>query len=158
MDEPEIYLGDGAYAKFNGWAIELTTENGYETTNTIFLEPELLKNLFDFTREHIPEATTTDAFMNLGDHIILAAADRLHRQYPQQRTDLWISTEADGIRTYTAYLPGNTVRESAFGNADDPNIAVDRLISDVGPLDDETLRQKRIAQLQLELQSLTNGQ
>ena len=32
------YLGDGVYAKFNGFYIELTTSDGILDTNTIYLE------------------------------------------------------------------------------------------------------------------------
>lgn len=34
------YLGDAVYADFDGLHIVLTTENGIETTNTIYLLPE----------------------------------------------------------------------------------------------------------------------
>lgn len=37
----KVYLGDGAYCDFDGYALVLTTENGIETTNTIALEPEV---------------------------------------------------------------------------------------------------------------------
>jgi len=45
MGEAKTYLGDGVYAAFDGFAITLTTENGIETTNEIFLEPEVFANL-----------------------------------------------------------------------------------------------------------------
>jgi hypothetical protein len=39
MSEPtKVYLGDGVYADFDGYAITLTTENGVEVTNTIELD------------------------------------------------------------------------------------------------------------------------
>jgi hypothetical protein len=37
----KVYLGDGAYASYDGFGIVLTTENGIEATNTIYLEPEV---------------------------------------------------------------------------------------------------------------------
>lgn len=37
----KTYLGDGCYASFDGFAITLTTENGIETTNRVYLEPEV---------------------------------------------------------------------------------------------------------------------
>ena len=43
MDK-RIYLGDGVYAMFDGLSIVLTTENGYRTTNTVVLDPEVLVN------------------------------------------------------------------------------------------------------------------
>jgi hypothetical protein len=33
------YLGDGAYAHFDGYQLWVTTENGIETTNEVALEP-----------------------------------------------------------------------------------------------------------------------
>ena len=39
------YLGDGVYAEYDGYAIVLTTENGYEVTNTIVLELSVLEGL-----------------------------------------------------------------------------------------------------------------
>lgn len=46
----KLYLGDSVYAEWNGYAIVLTTENGYEDDprNRIVLEPEVLSalNLF----------------------------------------------------------------------------------------------------------------
>ena len=35
------YLGDGAYADFDGWSVVLTTENGLTETNRIVMEPEV---------------------------------------------------------------------------------------------------------------------
>lgn len=40
--EPKVYLGDGVYCRRDGSDFILTTENGIEETNTIFLEPEVL--------------------------------------------------------------------------------------------------------------------
>lgn len=42
------YLGDAVYAEYDGYSVVLTTENGISTTNTIYLEPELLSNLFEY--------------------------------------------------------------------------------------------------------------
>jgi len=39
------YLGDGVYARFDGYSIQITTENGIETTNDILLEPEVYRAL-----------------------------------------------------------------------------------------------------------------
>lgn len=39
------YIGDGAYVEFDGYALILTTENGIEVTNTIYLEPDVLDKL-----------------------------------------------------------------------------------------------------------------
>lgn len=48
---PKVYLGDGVYASFDGYAIELTTENGIETTNTILLEPEVYEALEQYAHK-----------------------------------------------------------------------------------------------------------
>ncbi len=42
------YLGDGAYVRFDGFSLWLTTENGYQTTNEICLEPEVYAALLRF--------------------------------------------------------------------------------------------------------------
>ena len=44
----KIYLGDGAYAVWDGYNINLTTEDGISVTNRIVLEPVVLKALFEF--------------------------------------------------------------------------------------------------------------
>lgn len=38
---PKTYLGDSVYAKFDGYHIVLTTENGYGPSNTIAVEPQV---------------------------------------------------------------------------------------------------------------------
>ena len=42
------YLGDGVYAEILPFHVILTTENGVETTNKIYLEPEVLDAFFRF--------------------------------------------------------------------------------------------------------------
>ena len=51
--EPEhkVYLGDGAYAEFDGHRIIVTTSNGVMVTNTIYLEPEVAVGLLYFIRD-----------------------------------------------------------------------------------------------------------
>ena len=41
----KTYLGDGVYVDWNGYEVTMTTEDGYKATNTIVLEPEVLKAL-----------------------------------------------------------------------------------------------------------------
>jgi hypothetical protein len=41
----KTYLGDSVYADTDSGMIKLTTENGVEVTNTIFLEPEVYNSL-----------------------------------------------------------------------------------------------------------------
>ena len=38
----KAYIGDAVYIDFDGFGIVLTTEDGYQTTNRIVLEPEVL--------------------------------------------------------------------------------------------------------------------
>ena len=45
------YLGDGVYAEVDDEFILLTTNNGLETTNKIYLEKETLTNLFNYVNE-----------------------------------------------------------------------------------------------------------
>ena len=39
------YLGDGLYVSFNNGMICLTSENGIEVLNTVYLEPEVYQAL-----------------------------------------------------------------------------------------------------------------
>ena len=48
MSADKEYLGDSVYADFDGFGIVLTTENGYGPSNTIVLEPEVLRNLQNY--------------------------------------------------------------------------------------------------------------
>lgn len=41
----KTYLGDGVYAEMAGDHVVLTTEDGIEVTNRIYLEPEVLAEL-----------------------------------------------------------------------------------------------------------------
>jgi hypothetical protein len=45
-------LGDGVYVNFNGYALELTTENGIAITNTIVLEPEVWTALKQYAERY----------------------------------------------------------------------------------------------------------
>lgn len=44
----KTYLGDGCYATFDGYGVELTTENGIATTNTIYVEPQVYGALVQY--------------------------------------------------------------------------------------------------------------
>ena len=46
----KTYLGDSVYAECNGYAVTLTTENGYsdDPRNIIILEPEAFRALVRF--------------------------------------------------------------------------------------------------------------
>lgn len=41
----KTYLGDGVYVEFEDEMIKLTTEDGIEITNTIYLESDVYSNL-----------------------------------------------------------------------------------------------------------------
>lgn len=38
----KVYLGDGLFAEFDGYQIELYASNGREKTNSVYLEPAVL--------------------------------------------------------------------------------------------------------------------
>lgn len=42
------YIGDGVYADYDGYALQLTTENGVTVTNRIVIETEVWKALRDY--------------------------------------------------------------------------------------------------------------
>lgn len=44
------YIGDGVYVKFDGYGIELRTNDHLNPTNKIYLEPEILENLINFNK------------------------------------------------------------------------------------------------------------
>ncbi len=48
-DEYKDYLGDGVYVDFDGFGLILTTENSISVSNHIYLEPEVLRALFEYT-------------------------------------------------------------------------------------------------------------
>lgn len=50
----KVYLGDGAYASFDGFAWEITAENGIVATDRVVLEPEAMANLLDFIHARAP--------------------------------------------------------------------------------------------------------
>lgn len=45
MSELKDYIGDGVYADLVNGVIRITTENGIEATNTIYLEPAVFEAL-----------------------------------------------------------------------------------------------------------------
>ncbi len=48
MKNKKVYLGDSVYCNFNGYQIVLTTENGAEASNTIYLEGEVIASLLEY--------------------------------------------------------------------------------------------------------------
>lgn len=57
----ETYLGDGAYAHHDGYAIWITTSDGVRSTNEICLEPEVLREFLAYVKRVVrkPKAGTT---------------------------------------------------------------------------------------------------
>ena len=51
MSQIKTYLGDGAYAAFDGYSVILTTSDGVSDTNTIYMEPEVVQVLMTFFTE-----------------------------------------------------------------------------------------------------------
>ena len=47
----KVYLGDGVYVSFDGYALVLTTEDGLQETNRIVLEPEVYTALIQYTEQ-----------------------------------------------------------------------------------------------------------
>lgn len=47
----KVYIGDSVYANYDGYAVILTTENGFGASNTIVLEPEVLAMFLDYLIE-----------------------------------------------------------------------------------------------------------
>ena len=49
-EEIKDYLGDGLYAKFDGYQIELRANDFNNPTDTVYLEPAVLEALNRFTK------------------------------------------------------------------------------------------------------------
>lgn len=49
FDHKKHYLGDGAYIEFDQFdGVVITTSNGIENTNTIYLETSVMRNLIEW--------------------------------------------------------------------------------------------------------------
>lgn len=46
----KVYIGDGAYAMFDGYGITVSAERGY-TEHYVYLEPSVMANLLRVCRE-----------------------------------------------------------------------------------------------------------
>ena len=44
------YLGDGLYADFDGYQIELFATDGIHVTNKVYLEPKVLENFLNYVK------------------------------------------------------------------------------------------------------------
>ena len=47
----KTFLGDGVYAEYNGFQIRLTSENGIEVLDTIYLEDTVAIALINYIKE-----------------------------------------------------------------------------------------------------------
>lgn len=47
----EVYLGDGAYAKWDGQELVIYTSNGVFSTNSVYLETPAIRKLAEFIVE-----------------------------------------------------------------------------------------------------------
>jgi hypothetical protein len=45
------YLGDGVYINYDGYHVILTTEDGISTTNTIYLDPEVVMSVSHYFKQ-----------------------------------------------------------------------------------------------------------
>lgn len=50
MNSKKVYLGDGLYARHDGFSFWLSAENGVSVQDEICLEPEVLQSFFDFIK------------------------------------------------------------------------------------------------------------
>ena len=46
------YLGDGVYARFDGYYLWLYTDNGVTKTHPVALEPQVYNHLVDYAAKH----------------------------------------------------------------------------------------------------------
>lgn len=51
MTTMKVYLGDGVYCEWDGYALVLTTEDGASVTNRIVLESEVYAALVEYVAE-----------------------------------------------------------------------------------------------------------
>lgn len=49
-DQQAEFLGDGLFAQFDGWQIELFAHNGISKTNSVFLEPGVLNEFLQYVQ------------------------------------------------------------------------------------------------------------
>ena len=56
-DATQLYLGDGVYARFNGYQIILAAND--HRNEVIHLELDVMKRLIEFAHKHMPETKET---------------------------------------------------------------------------------------------------
>ncbi len=57
-DPHREYIGDGVYVTFDSFHLVLTTENGIQITNEIFIEPQVWLNLTEYVKKQIDRRKT----------------------------------------------------------------------------------------------------
>jgi hypothetical protein len=57
MTTRKTYIGDSVYVDFDGYSLILTTENGGEPSNTIYLEPIVWADLVAYVKRLKESAT-----------------------------------------------------------------------------------------------------
>lgn len=88
---------------------------------------------------------------------ILDALDLLHRIYPDERVDIWVSYRKDGKVHYTALVQphsGGSTGAWSNGYQFTPQAAADSLIKEAGDRSKATRIAKRLAELQQEIANL----
>lgn len=55
------YLGDGLFAEYNGYQIELYASDGETKTNTVYLEPHVLINFLAYVKRIKGEGNETQS-------------------------------------------------------------------------------------------------
>ena len=60
----KIYLGDSVYVQVECGMLRLTTENGFGTSNEIFLEPEVFENLSKYYELQRSKASQAQAMVD----------------------------------------------------------------------------------------------
>jgi len=66
MAEKKRYLGDGVYADFDGYSIILTSENGVQILDRIYLEPDVYNALTQYVEHLMP---TVDESGTMPKHV-----------------------------------------------------------------------------------------
>ena len=51
MPAEGLYLGDGAYVKEEGDFVVVYTHNGYHSTNSVYLEPDVEEALYQYLKK-----------------------------------------------------------------------------------------------------------
>ncbi len=52
MTAEDVYLGDGLYVGFDGYQVKLYSHNGVHPTNSVYLEPEVLRAFVKWLQEN----------------------------------------------------------------------------------------------------------